>query len=263
MPSVVPGVKYDTKLMELGKAKQSQLEMLLRKEFQVLAKDDSVVADMMYKNLLAQDSKSAIGAHWELKQASRLAVRTEGEKAMAKVFAGKVTLAEGIDALEHSTAYLQVRGAKLGKVVDEVPAVTYLADTVKAGTKIELNAKGILVGKVQTVIKPTGFNILKAGHTDTEIRTAWARQYFHPKEGTIIEASDIPLLDAAYGKVVSEGYPIPLIKTGDITFQPADAKEFFDAIRSFKVDVAYSHLSGLGFRHLFQIFLFNLLEFFA
>lgn len=246
MPSVVPGVKYEEKLTELGKAKKARLETLIRGEFQKLAKDDTVVADMLYKNLLAQDGKAAIGAHWELKEALRLSEKSQGEKLLTKLLDRKnkgtlkvgVTAEQGAKVLDHSESYLTTRGANVGKVTDEAPVVTYLADTVKRGTKIELTAKGVQVGKTLTHIKPNSFDITAADHLQTETRLAWAREYFHLKEGTIIEATDIPLLDAAYLRVANDLEPMPLIKTGDITFQPSSPEEFLKAIKQFKIEAA-------------------------
>lgn len=238
MPSVVSGVKYEAKLVELGKAKQGSLETMLRKEMQDLAGGDTVAAELLYKNLLAQDGKTAVSNFWELKDVVRLKERTAGEKLLDKVLKRKGNLDEVVDALDHQQAYLVTRGAQAGKVLDEAPAFKHHADTIKPNQEVTLIPKGIQVGKTLTRIKEAGFDIIKASSIDTEIRTAWARKYFHPKEGTIIDATDLPLLDAAYARVLDEGVPIPLIKVGDITFQPATADEFLNAIAQFKDDVA-------------------------
>lgn len=242
MPSVVPGTAYDSKLIELGKVKQTQLETMIRGEFTKLSPNDPISADIMFKNLLLQDSKTATSKLWELKEAVRLTDKTTGEKLLTSFWRGKKegasTLDAGIEALEHNTTYVQLRGARAGKISDEAPVVTYLADTVKAGTDIKLSAKGIKIGATTTLFDATkSFDIIKAKHHIVEARQAWAREYFHVKEGTIIEAVDIPLLDSAY-KQVLEGAPMPLIKLGDVTFQPANANEFLDNIRTFKQDVA-------------------------
>lgn len=246
MPSVIPGAAHEVKLQELAKTKQKNLEGLIRKEFQTLAKDDTAVAELLYANFLKQDYKAAIGSLWEMRNAVRLSTKTEGEKLFTSLFGRKssTTLKEGksleeaAKLLDHSESYLVTRGAQLGKVQDDVPAVTYLADAVKKGQEIVLSAKGIQVGKQLTKItadKP--LDIMKASHLDTEVRLAWAREHFNLKEGTIIEATDIPLLDAAYAKHM-DGMPMPLIKSGDITFQPATADEFLKLIADIKVDTA-------------------------
>ena len=247
MPMSTAGMKYEDKLLALGATKKKKLEGMIRGEFQELLGGDSIAADLMYSNYLKQDYQSATKSLWELKEVSRIVTKTEGEKLFTKLFDKKadaatlkkgVTLDEAAVLLDHSEAYLITRGANVGKVQDEVPVVKHLADTVKKNTKIKLYQKGVRVGKDPIRITDKPLDILKASQIDTEMRTAWARQYFHPKEGTIIEATDIPLLDAAYAKVASGEAPMPLIKIGDVTFQPATADEFLQNIADFKLQVA-------------------------
>ena len=253
MPMSTAGMKFEEKLLALGAAKKNKLEGMIRGEFQQLVGGDSVAADLMYSAYLRQDYNSAIKSLWELKEVSRVTTKSEGEKLFTKLFAKKgdaatlkpgVTLEQAAPLLDYSESYLLTRGAQAGKVQDEIPAVTYLADKVKKTDTIELSQKGVLVGKSLTRITDKPIDILKASHIETEMRTAWARQYFHPKEGTIIEATDIPLLDAAYAKVASGESPMPLIKIGEITYQPANTEEFLKNIASFKEQVAIQLLKS-------------------
>ena len=246
MPSVLPGVQYETKLLELSKVKQDKLKGLIRGEFQRLHGDDGVTAELFYKEFLAMDSKTAASNFWELDQVVRAGFKTEGEKLVSKLFEKKsgalkvgVDRAEGAKVLDYSESYLLTRGANAGKMQDELPPVHYLADKTKAGTAIELKAGGIQIGKVATKISTAGFDIMKASHIDTEIRTAWARKHFYAATDTIIDSKDIPLLDAAYAQAADLGI-IPLIKMGDITFKPASVDEFLDTLGLIKEEVATS-----------------------
>lgn len=244
MPSVVPGVQYDTKLLELGKKKQGNLETLMRGEFQKLTGDDSILADSLFKNLLKQDSKSAVGNLWQLDEAVRLTAKTSGEKLLSKALGGKANLAEVKLALDHSEAYLINRGPNAGKIQKEIPASKTLADTISADTPVTLSAKGIKIGNKPLVkISASGFDIFKASTVDAEIRTAWAREHFKPIDSTIIESTDIPLLDAAYEQI-SKGEPIPFIKVGDITFKPTTSTEFLTTLSDIKMSTAGKLFKG-------------------
>jgi hypothetical protein len=245
MPSVVPGVKYDDKLMELGKNKQNKLDLLIRGEFQTLSNGDTVVADLLHKSFMKLDSKAATGSLWEMKDVMRLSSKAEGEKLFTKLFDRKTgvlkegtTLKQAQEYLEHSQAYLLTRGSRAGKIQDEVPVVTHLADKVKKGQVVELNAKGIKIGGTQTRIAGQSIDMLKASHIDTEARLAWARAHFTPKDDTILDVTDIPLLDATYAKVMDGLAPIPMLRSGDITFKPATGKELLDAVLQAKQDMA-------------------------
>ena len=256
MPSVVPGVKYEAKLQELAKAKQANLETLIRKEFQTVANGDSAVADMLHKSFLALDNKAAIGALWEMKDVMRLSAKTEGEKLFTKLFERKtgtlkqgVTLTQAQQVLEHSSAYMLTRGAKTGKIQDTPPVVTYVGDTLKSGKVVELSAKGVKIGGTLTKMSGTPIDMMKASHIDTELRTAWARAHFIPKEDTIVDITDIPLLDAAYAKVMDATAPMPLLRAGDITFKPATSKEFFDTIVQAKQELAIKLLKKRKLPH--------------
>lgn len=241
MPSVVPGVKYEEKLTQLGKKKQDTLEGLIIGEFTKLTKGDSIVGEMLAKDFLSKSGDDATRTLWQLDQVVRIGTKTEGEKLLAKVLRTKPPLEEAAKALEYNEAHLVLRGGNAGKIQDEAPLVRYLADDVKPGTAIELSAKGVQVGKQLIKITTNNFDMAKAAHTDAEMRLAWAREYYHPKQDDIINATDIPLLDAAYSKIDETGV-IPHIritaKSGDITFQPASAEEFLAALNQFKRDTA-------------------------
>lgn len=241
MPSVVPGIKYEEKFKQLGAKKQQELEGKILGEFTALTKGDKVLSEMLYKDFLAKSSDDATKTLWELDQIVRVNTKTTGEKLLAKVLKTKPPLEEAAKALEYNEAHLILRGERAGKIQDEEPLVRYLADDVKSGTAIELSSKGVLVGKVLNKISVNGFDMAKAGHKDVEMRLAWAREYYHPKVDDIIDATDIPLLDAAYGKFNETGV-IPHIritsKSGDITFQPASQEEFLTALNQFKRETA-------------------------
>ena len=251
MPSVIPGVKHEAKLLEHAKNKQDTLTGLIRKEFQTIAGGDTVLADLMHKNYIAQGYDEAVSSLWQLNGATRLAVKSEGEKLATSLFgragaALKVTtdkvstsLDDAAKLLDHSEAYLATRGERLGKVSTDAPALHYLADTVKKSESVVLSAKGVVAGsKKYSFTADKAMDVMKMTHLETEARTAWARKYFIPKEGTIIEANDIALLDAAYAKVAAGEAPMPLIKVGDITYQPSAPEEFLKQISQFKADIA-------------------------
>lgn len=238
MPSVVPGVEHADKLKQLGDKKLTTLNDMIRKEFSLLAQGDERVADMLYGTFLKLDNKQAVDNLWELNQVLRTGTRSTGEKLMAKVFKGKADLKLGTEALEYDTAYLNLRGANAGKVQDEVPAVSYIADMAKKGATIALTPQGVLVGKkLVQAVNPKTFDIMAASHLETEARLAWARKYFFPKEDTVIDIEDIPMMDVAYEKLASNGIQ-PLLKSGDITFFASSPEEFLQILTKSKVDIA-------------------------
>jgi len=247
LPSVIPGAQNEEKLRQLAKTKKEKLEGMIRGEFQALVGNDTAVADLMYRNYLSQDYDSAVKSLWEVKEITRLAAKGEGEKLFTKLFGSKnkptlkpgVSLQQAEELLDYSESYLITRGATAGKVQPEAPVLTHLADTVKKNVAIELSQQGVRVGNILNKIRAEKpLDVTTASHLDVEMRTAWARQYFHPKDDTIIDVKDIPLLDAAYQKVANEGAPIPLLKMGDITFKPATAEEFLQTLATIKIDTA-------------------------
>lgn len=102
-------------------------------------------------------------------------------------------------------SYVKLRGENMGMISDERPAVLNLADKMKPGDVISLDAKGVRVGgklypNTNNPYQP--FNIMGATHYQVEARYAWAELSapFSKEaiETIMIHADDLPLLQKAH-----------------------------------------------------------------
>lgn len=239
MPSVVPGAENAAKLAELGATKKAKLEQLIRAEFQTLTGNDTVLADVMTKDFLAKGFDDSISNVWELQAATRLSKESREERLLGFVSKGKFDDKMMQELYDSTTSYIRFYGDDIGKVTDEVPAVSYLGDSLPAKSTVELVAQGAKINGKLHAVKRDKFDFFKASENQLEIRTAWARKYLDVTDDVVIRYDDIPMLDAAFGKGA-----LPKIDVNGTVWRPATQEEFLENLITYKKTLAQKLLDS-------------------
>lgn len=160
-----------------------------------------------------------------------------------------------IDAMKGlSTRYVKLTGEGVGNMLDSAPVIANLADTVK--TSASLSVKDAVLGEVRGYKFNTkelwdgGALSGVKSHTQAEARYIWATKILpEVKEGTVVHANDIPLLerirsDLQAGKAVD----FKLKYRDDTVISGLTLRDVESHLRTTKVNLANDLLERMVFK---------------
>jgi len=195
-------------------AKAEKLDLRIRKQIGVIAGGDQEVAETLYQATKGSSLDEQLGNYVGLHNVSRVADNSVLEKELSsirkKMNNNTATTEEANRALNLKVAFARTWGEGAGKVVDSVPNITSLADTLKVGQAIEVSATGVKAGKRKYrfnldhgVKNKAPWNMLDSDPLESQARYIWASKLPPLPKSTlerpvIINESDIPLLEKAY-----------------------------------------------------------------
>lgn len=240
----VPGkdAEYYTKFLAQRETKMQNIEVDVRKEFGVLAGGDQELATTLSNWQKSTPLDTVTDTLFGTTTVSRLATKTDQEKALLAI-AGKANpTAEEIALFKNtSVTYIKNWGEDAGTVFPSAPRVFSLADTVKPGQTL----KSVLDSydtKLKTVWDPINTSGLEA-----EARyIAAMKAKFDPTKP--ISYNDLPYLQAA----LEQGH-LPQITMADgSTITPASLLEFRQYILQSKEAIA-AQLAGMKTVHAAEI----------
>ena len=215
-------------LTNAGQKKKERLLQLARKEIAELASGDQETAAQMYTILNLGPPGSALENVTGLKSIDRIAgknkIAAQVDKTLAKMRKDpkKVPLSE-VEAIENlEVGYVKVHGSDAGNFVSQKPAQVTLADTMKTGDKIVVDAERSAgsvsiqnaAGKITAQHKFSlndNYSVLTSGIKEANARHIWAKE-LKPfskllakkvkgktvLDDVIVNESDIPLLEKMY-----------------------------------------------------------------
>lgn len=223
-------------LEQAGAKKQERLLQLSREELGKLAGGDQQLAEQMFTVMKFGNSEDALQNLFGLKSISKVADKdktaAQVEKAKDRISKGKGTIVgkngkrSDVEILENTdVVYTKVWGEEAGNIVTTKPIVTTLADSLKAGEKIDIDGNVVRVLKKNGSVDPVRnykfsadarkpWSPLTATVEEANARHIWAQNLrsslkdmpeFNKKQGgndialtPVVNESDLPMLEKMY-----------------------------------------------------------------
>ena len=257
-------------LTQAAKTKTSVLEDRLRVSFHQLTGGDTEAALSLFSGLKGTSYDTKQSSLMGLLEASRLTAapitkEVKGfTKLQNKVLSKKATLDE-VEEYASSTihnAYVKLWGEDAGRTITDMPKITNLVDTLKAGQTIKVAPSGVTAGKrsfsfnlnynkgvksLLGTVKP--WDLMKAAPLETQARTIWVSK-LAPLAPTaekpfIVNVNDIPMME----KVALELADSPALEHVQFTgMKPGEAirGNLHDYLGDKKIELAHAMLKREG-----------------
>lgn len=216
IPPIVPNsdVSVVAKLTQAAATKRATLDTRIRTDLATLTGGDQDAAQALFNNFKGMEPQAIQSSLIGLEEASKFSVKTtksaRAEHLHKQMATGRFTPDEEAEYLASniSTKWVSIWGESAGTVLDEVPIITSLVDTLGKGQVITTTRNGIKagsfkrvfadpVGKAAQTIKP--WSIRAATAIEANARYIWAADLdkFIPtaKKPLNIHVDDIPLME--------------------------------------------------------------------
>ncbi|PHQ81740.1 MAG: hypothetical protein COB66_01325 [Coxiella sp. (in: Bacteria)] len=244
-------------LTNLQESTIGKAELRIRKELGEVANGDQVVAGTLFEAFKRQSLETQQSAFIGMQEATRFAEAPKLEKLLGKlkrkISKGDATIDEIDEYANVARSYTKVWGESAGEVTTEIPVITSLVDTLKAGESIKVSAGGVKAGSKSYSFN-SGYNLKVPGKGKADRSTAWSMLTSEPLEANArylwaaklptfkptvakpirIGADDIPLLEKAiadipdssmqFVKIVAEDGSLTSARAGSIRESIADTK---------------------------------------